>query len=50
MTKADINLTLGKLIVVEGLDGWGKSTQVYLTKRWLELDKVKVFLLSGILQ
>jgi dTMP kinase len=33
----------GKLIVVEGLDGSGKSTQVYLLKRWLELQKLKVF-------
>ena len=28
----------GKLVAVEGLDGSGKSTQVYLLKRWLELD------------
>ena len=33
----------GKLICVEGLDGSGKSTQVYLLKRWLELDGYKVF-------
>lgn len=33
----------GKLIAVEGLDGSGKSTQVYLLKRWLELRGVKVF-------
>lgn len=33
----------GKLIVVEGLDGSGKSTQIYLVKRWLEFRKVKVF-------
>lgn len=33
----------GKLIAVEGLDGSGKSTQVYLLKRWLELSGVKVF-------
>jgi dTMP kinase len=33
----------GKLIAVEGLDGSGKSTQVYLLKRWLELDGYKVF-------
>jgi dTMP kinase len=32
----------GKLIAVEGLDGSGKSTQIYLLKRWLELQKVKV--------
>src|SRR3989337_3130272 len=33
----------GKLIGVEGLDGSGKSTQVYLLKRWLELSGYKVF-------
>ncbi|MBI1389448.1 MAG: dTMP kinase [bacterium] len=33
----------GKLIAVEGLDGSGKSTQVYLLKRWMELSNVKVF-------
>ncbi|MAG35993.1 MAG: dTMP kinase [Dehalococcoidia bacterium] len=32
----------GKLIVVEGVDGSGKSTQVYLLKRWLELNNVQV--------
>src|SRR3989304_4599583 len=33
----------GKLIAVEGLDGSGKSTQVYLLKRWLGLSGYKVF-------
>ena len=33
----------GKLIAVEGLDGSGKSTQIYLVKRWLQSKKVKVF-------
>src|SRR5947209_4191455 len=33
----------GKLIAVEGLDGSGKSTQIYLVKRWLELQGSKVF-------
>jgi len=37
------NTTPGKLIAVEGLDGSGKSTQVYLLKRWLELSGYKVF-------
>ena len=37
------NTTPGKLIAVEGLDGSGKSTQVYLLKRWLELAGYKVF-------
>ena len=30
-------------IAVEGLDGSGKSTQIYLLKRWLELEGLKVF-------
>jgi dTMP kinase len=34
----------GALIAVEGLDGSGKSTQIYLVKRWLELEGHKVFL------
>jgi len=33
----------GRLIAVEGLDGSGKSTQIYLLKRWLEMQRVKVF-------
>lgn len=33
----------GRLIAVEGLDGSGKSTQVYLLKRWLELQGLRVF-------
>ena len=33
----------GKVVAVEGLDGSGKSTQVYLLKRWLELEGYKVF-------
>jgi len=32
----------GKLIAVEGLDGSGKSTQIYLLKRWLELKNFRV--------
>jgi dTMP kinase len=32
----------GKLIAVEGIDGSGKSTQIYLLKRWLELQNIKV--------
>lgn len=34
----------GRLIAVEGLDGSGKSTQIYLVKRWMELAGLKVFL------
>jgi len=33
----------GKLIAVEGLDGSGKSTQISLLKRWLEIGQHKVF-------
>lgn len=33
----------GRLIAVEGLDGSGKSTQIYLLKRWLEMQGLKVF-------
>ncbi|MGC8829046.1 MAG: dTMP kinase [Verrucomicrobiia bacterium] len=33
----------GRLIAVEGLDGSGKSTQVYLLKRWLETQELKVY-------
>jgi len=32
----------GRLIAVEGLDGSGKSTQLYLLKRWLEMKGLKV--------
>jgi dTMP kinase len=33
----------GKLIVVEGLDGSGKSTQVHLLRRWLEIGGYRVY-------
>jgi len=33
----------GKLFVVEGCDGSGKSTQLYLLKRWLEAKGYVVF-------
>ncbi len=33
----------GRLIAVEGLDGSGKSTQIYLIKRWLEDQGLRVF-------
>ena len=33
----------GRLVAVEGLDGSGKSTQIYLLKRWLELQGLKVY-------
>jgi dTMP kinase len=44
MTKtfAELNFP-GRLLAVEGLDGSGKSTQIHLLKRWLELQGAKVF-------
>src|SRR2546425_4200797 len=33
----------GRLIAVEGLDGSGKSTQIYLLRRWLQLQGLKVY-------
>ena len=33
----------GKLIAVEGLDGSGKSTQIYLVNRWLQSEGYRVF-------
>jgi dTMP kinase len=33
----------GVLIAVEGLDGSGKSTQIHLIQRWLELEGYKVY-------
>lgn len=42
--KSRENQTLpGKLIAVEGLDGSGKSTQISLLRRWLELEGYRVF-------
>ncbi len=43
MIKISKHTTPGRLIAVEGLDGSGKSTQIYLLKRWLELEGYKVF-------
>lgn len=36
----------GRLIAVEGIDGSGKSTQIYLLMRWLEQQNLKVFFSS----
>jgi len=41
-TFAELNFS-GRLIAVEGLDGSGKSTQIYLLKRWLEAEGIKVY-------
>src|SRR3954465_6690175 len=41
-TFAELNFP-GRLIAVEGLDGSGKSTQIFLLKRWLELQGLKVY-------
>ena len=44
MTKTFAQLGFpGRLIAVEGLDGSGKSTQIYLLKRWLQLQGLRVF-------
>jgi len=43
MNKQAPEQITGKLIAVEGLDGSGKSTQIYLVKRWLELEGYKLF-------
>src|SRR3954451_25272525 len=41
-TFAELNFP-GRLVAVEGLDGSGKSTQIYLLKRWPEQQGLKVF-------
>ena len=43
MSESDRNYS-GALIVVEGTDGSGKSTQMYLLRRWLEIGGYKVYL------
>lgn len=42
--KSTIPHLTGRLIAVEGLDGSGKSTQVHLIHRWLQIEGYKVFL------
>jgi dTMP kinase len=41
-TFAQMNFP-GRLLAVEGLDGSGKSTQIYLLKLWLEAEGVRVY-------
>ena len=43
MIKIERHNQKGRLIAVEGLDGSGKSTQIYLLKRWLEMEGYKVY-------
>lgn len=43
MNAALLRKLPGRLIAVEGLDGSGKSTQMSLLKRWLELEGYKIF-------
>lgn len=44
MNRTKLKNTSGILIAAEGLDGSGKSTQLYLVKRWLELSGHHVYL------
>lgn len=41
-TFAELNFP-GRLIAVEGLDGSGKTTQVHLLQKWLQVQGLKVF-------
>jgi dTMP kinase len=43
MVRAPKDEVPGKLIAVEGLDGSGKSTQIALLRRWLEIENYQVF-------
>lgn len=41
--SADTKKYPGFLVAVEGLDGSGKSTQVSLLKKWMELEGLRIF-------
>lgn len=42
-TKSTTESVPGCLIAVEGLDGSGKSTQIALLRKWMELENLRVF-------
>ncbi|MDC4222092.1 MAG: dTMP kinase [Candidatus Nitrosopumilus limneticus] len=45
ITKKNLKIhgRTGRLIVVEGIDGSGKSTQLSLLEKWLKFNKIDVF-------